>query len=202
VPWQFPPRDAIQAPEGILARAHKVNQICTLFHDERYLESWLRLHGAPEASTEEALCECAYARLRASRIELPAEAELRRMVRAALHGFFDDLYERVTAQLSETVRAALDALLVVGPDETQSAFDRLKAEPSAPGVKPLQQELAKLHTLRAIGVPAASLATIPFKVLQLLKRRATNERASEMRAGGRAGRRPAGNVHRTLCHQE
>ena len=150
--------------------------------DKHALESWLRLHGAPEASTEEALCECAYARLRASRIELPAEAELRRIVRAALHGFFDDLYERVTAQLPETVRAALDALLVVGPDETQSAFDRLKAEPSAPGVKPLQQELAKLHTLRAIGVPAASLATVPFKVLQLLKRRATNERVGEMRA--------------------
>jgi hypothetical protein len=142
---------------------------------------WLHQHGAPEAPTEEELCECAQARLRALRIELPAEAELRRMVRTALRGFFDNLYERVTAQLPETVRAALDTLLTVGPDETQSAFDRLKAEPSAPGVRPLQQEVAKLQTLRALGVSAASLAAVPSKVLQTLKRWATNEHAGEMR---------------------
>jgi Domain of unknown function (DUF4158) len=150
--------------------------------DKYALETWLRRHGAPEAPTEEALCECAYTRLRTCGIELPAEAELGRMVRAALHGFFDDLYQQVMAQLPETVRVALDALLVVGPDEMQSAFDRLKAEPSAPGVRPIQQEVAKLQTLRAIGVPAASLAAVPFIVIQTLKRRATNERAGEIRA--------------------
>jgi hypothetical protein len=37
VPSQFPPRDAVQAPEGIPARADKVKPICTLFHDELYL---------------------------------------------------------------------------------------------------------------------------------------------------------------------
>jgi Domain of unknown function (DUF4158) len=142
--------------------------------DKQALETWLRIHGALEAPMEEDLCECAYARLRTLGLELPAESELRRMVRAALRGFFDDLYQRVTAQLSETVRATLDALLMVDPDETQSAFDRLKAEPSAPGVKPLQQEIAKLQALRAIGVPAEALAAVPFRVLQTLKRRATN----------------------------
>jgi hypothetical protein len=150
--------------------------------DKQALENWLRTHGAPEAPTEEDWCECAYARLRALGIELPAESELRRMVRAALHSFFDDLYQQVTAQLSNAVRATLDALLVVGPDETPSAFDQLKAEPSTPGVKHLQKEVAKLRTLRAIGVPTEACATVPFKVLQILKRRATNERAGEMRA--------------------
>jgi hypothetical protein len=148
--------------------------------DTHALETWLRLYGAPEAPTEEELCECAYTRLPAVGIELPAEAELRRIVRAALHGFFDDPYQRVTTQLSETVRATLDALLVADPDETQPALDRLKAEPSAPGVKHLQEEVAKLQTLRAIGVPAESLAAVPFKVLQTMTRRATNERAGEM----------------------
>jgi uncharacterized protein DUF4158 len=115
--------------------------------DEQALETWLGTHGAVEAPTEEDLCERAYARFRACGLELPAESELRRIVRAALHGFFHDLYTRVTAQLSETVRATLDQLLVVGPDETQSPFDRLKTEPSAPGVQHLQQEVAKLQTL-------------------------------------------------------
>ena len=150
--------------------------------DKAALETWLRTQGAPEAPTEEDLCDCAYARLRDLGIELPAESELRRIVRAALRGFFDDLYQRVTAQLSETVRSTLEALLVVGPDETLSAFDRLKTEPSAPGVQHLQQEVTKLQTLRAIGVPAEALASVPVKVLQTLKRRASHERAGEMRA--------------------
>src|SRR6266850_2476741 len=149
--------------------------------DKQALETWLHIHGAVEAPTEEDLCECAYARLRALGLELPAESELWRIVRAALHSFFDDLYQSVTAQLSETVRTTLDALLMVASDEGQSAFDQLKAEPSAPGVKPLQQEVAKLQALRANGVPAEALAGVPFKVRQTLKRRAHNERAGEMR---------------------
>jgi Domain of unknown function (DUF4158) len=150
--------------------------------DKQELEIWLRRHGAPEAPTEEELQECAYTRLRSLGIELPAEQELLRLVRSALRGFFHALYEHVTTQLSETVRATLDQLLDVASDEAQSAFDKLKAGPSAPGVKNLHEEIAKLQTLRAIGVPEAALTKVPFKVLQTLKRRATNENAGQMRA--------------------
>jgi hypothetical protein len=61
-------------------------------------------------------------------------------------------------------------------------FDQLKAAPSTPGGKNLQHELTKLQTLRALGVPVAAFVGIPEKVVQLLKRRAANERAGEMRA--------------------
>jgi hypothetical protein len=50
--------------------------------DKQALEAWLQTQGARESPTEEDLCECAYARLRAWGIELPTEPELRRMVRA------------------------------------------------------------------------------------------------------------------------
>ena len=49
-------------------------------------------------------------------IELPAERELQRLVRTALHGFFQDLYTRITAQLPPEVLARLDALLLVESD--------------------------------------------------------------------------------------
>lgn len=150
--------------------------------DKQALETWLRTHEALEAPTEEDLCERAYARLRACGLELPAESELQRMVRAALHGFFHDLYTRVTARLSATVRATLDQLLARGPDEAQSAFDRLKTEPSAPGVQHLQQEVTTLQTLRAVDVPPEALADVPFKILQILQPRARHEDASQMRA--------------------
>jgi Tn3 transposase DDE domain len=88
----------------------------------------------------------------------------------------------MTARLSDDVRRTLDHLLAVGPDASQSPFDQLKTEPSAPGVKPLHQEVTKLQRLRAIGVPADACADVPFKILQLLKRRAQHEHAGQMRA--------------------
>ena len=174
-PWQSRSRDTHFA----LIRQHTGFRFPT-GQDKQELETWLHMQAA-EAPTEEDLRESAYAHLRALHIELPAEHELQRIVRTALWGFFHDLYERVTARLSEAVRTALDDLLVVEPSETQSTFDELKTGPAAPGVKPLHQEITKLQTLRDIGVSAEALADVPFKALQMLKRRATNEHAGKMR---------------------
>jgi len=176
-PWRSGTHDAHLA----LIRHHTAFRYPT-WQDKRELEQWLRTQGAQDAPTEDELQECAYARLRTLAIELPAEQELQRIVRAALRGFFQDLYTRITTHLSQEVRTALDQLLLVPPGETQSRFEQLKAEPSAPGVKHLQEEITKLQTLRALGIPAEVLAGVPFKVLQTLKRRAHNEHAGEMRA--------------------
>ena len=99
----------------------------------------------------------AFARIR---LKLPAEQELQRIVRAALHGFFHDLYTRVTASSRKRRGHSLISswwwrLAYSRP------FDQLKTEPSAPGVKNLQKEVTKLHTLRALGVSAESLARSP-----------------------------------------
>ena len=90
--------------------------------DKQALETWLRTAAGPTAPTEEDLCECAYARLPGTRaLNCRPERELQRLVRAALHGFFQDLYTRVTAQLPPEVLARLDALLLVESDASQSA---------------------------------------------------------------------------------
>jgi hypothetical protein len=91
--------------------------------DKQALEMWLRTHGAPDAPSEEDLRECAYVRLRALGLELPAMQELHPIVQAALRGFFQDVYDRAAVRLSAPLRTALDALLVVGPEETQSLFE-------------------------------------------------------------------------------
>jgi hypothetical protein len=87
----------------------------------------------------------------------------------------------LAARLSVAIRTPLDALLVVQPEETHSLFDQLKAEPTAPDVQPLQQEVINLQALRAVALPAETLADVPFKVLRLPKRRAHTEEASRMR---------------------
>ena len=69
------------------------------FQDKQELEQWLRQEGALSAPSGEKLLDCACQRLFQLRLELPAEAELQRLVNAALNGYFYDLYEQMTAQL-------------------------------------------------------------------------------------------------------
>lgn len=149
--------------------------------DKEELEPWLREAGARSAHTEDDLMEIAYERLRDGKIELPAEKELRRSVNAALHGFFQDIYTRVSARLSPEVRANLDQLLTIPEGESVSRFEKLKANPRAPGVESLKHEIEKLQQLRAVGIKAEDLVDVPPRALLILKRRARNERAGEMR---------------------
>jgi hypothetical protein len=114
-------------------------------------------------------------------MELPAAAECDRIGQAALRGFFQGLYTRITARLSEAVRTILDQLLTAGPGETPSMFDKCKAESAAPGVKHLQEGCTTLQRLRAVGLPPDALADMPAEVLQTLTRRGLNEAASKMR---------------------
>lgn len=149
--------------------------------DKQALERWLRTEGAQAAPRGADLLEAAYTRLRSLRIELPAEKGLRRIVDAALNGFFQDIYARVARRLSAGVRETLDRILIVAPEASLSGFDSLKDDPSRAGVDNLEKEVGKLQRLRALGIAAESVADVPFTALQMLKRRARNENAAHMR---------------------
>ena len=58
-------------------------------------------------------------------------------------------------------------------------FEQLKADPGKPGVDNLNVEIGKLQIIRAAGLRSDVFSGLPWKVLQLLKRRATNETATE-----------------------
>jgi hypothetical protein len=114
-------------------------------------------------------------------IELPAEPALQRLVNAALNGYFHDLYGRVTSQMPSEVRFRMDELLRVPTEESLSTFELLKADAANAGIENMGDEITKLRLLRSIGLPVDPFAAIPIKVLQVLKRRTWNEKASEMR---------------------
>jgi TnpA family transposase len=149
--------------------------------DKEALEQWLRQSAAFEAPVVDRLFDYACQRLRELRVELPAEGELYRVVNAALSGFFQDIHRRIATAIPDGIRSCLDALLIVPESGGVSSFEALKADPGKPGIDNLQTEIEKLRAMRAVGLQAAPFAGVPWKVLQMLKRRATNETASEMR---------------------
>ena len=149
--------------------------------DKADLEAWLRREATFEAHSAERLLAYACQRCRDLLVELPAEGELQRLVHAALNGFFQDIHQRIAGAMPPDVRRRMDQLLVVPESRVVSGFEALKADAGKPGVEPFQGEIDKLRTIRAVGLQAEPFVGIPWKVLQMLKRRAANEKASEMR---------------------
>ena len=149
--------------------------------DKQELEERLRSEEAAVAVTSERLLAAACRRLRELRIEVPVEPELQRLVNAALNGYFQDLYERVASLMSVEVRRRIDELLIVPANESGPTFELLKTDTANAGIENLGKEITRLRLLRSVGLPVDLFATMPIKVLQLLKRRAWNEKASEMR---------------------
>lgn len=150
--------------------------------DKDDLERWLREEAAWEVQEGERLVDRACQRLRSLRVELPIEAELQRIVNAALSGFFHDVHRRIAEAIPAEIRSRMDNLLVIPAEGGASGFEALKHDPGKPGVENLQAELDRLRAIRAVGLGTEPFAGVPPKVLQTLKRRAANEKASEMRA--------------------
>lgn len=149
--------------------------------DKEALEEWLRCEVAYESHTAEHLFDAACQRLRRLRVELPAEGELRRVVGASLNGFFQDIHQRIAEAIPVETRRRIDELLIVPASATVSAFERLKGDPGKLGVDNFQIEIVKLRLIRAVELEPGPFTNVPWKVLQMLKRRAMNETASEMR---------------------
>ena len=175
-PWQSSTRDH----HLVQVRQHTGWRFPTT-QDKADLEQWLRSQGACEAHTAELLFESACERLRWLRVELPAEGELDRIVNAALSGFFQEVHRRLAESVAPEVRLRIDELLVVSEAAVVSVFEQLKADPGKPGVDNFQTEIEKLKRVRAVGLLSEPFTSVPWKVLKILKRRAANEKASEMR---------------------
>ena len=149
--------------------------------DKEDLDHWLRQHAVCEVQTLDGLFAFACHRLRSLRVELPAEGELQRVVQSALSGFFQDTQRQITAAIPPEVRLRIDDLLVVPEGRVLSEFERIKADPGKPGVGQFEAEVEKLRAIRAVGLSPDPFECVPWKVLQTLRRRAMNEKASEMR---------------------
>ena len=124
---------------------------------------------------------CLIARANGCGAGVSAEGELERVVNAALNRFFQDTHRWISDAFAADVRVGIDALLVVPESAAVSGFEGLKADPGKAGVHNLQAEIEKLTRIRAIGVGTEPFANVPWKVFQMLKRRASKETASEMR---------------------
>ena len=161
--------------------------------DARELTAWLRDTVLPRDGRLAQLRDALYARCRALRLEPPAPARLERLLRSARQQHEARFCAATAEQLPAAARERLDALLrddeppaAEGPPAAAAPPARvtllaLRTDPGRLGPETIQQELAKLQGLRALGLPAELFRDVPRAVLQAYRQRAAAEPPGELR---------------------
>ena len=135
----------------------------------------------------------AYEHLRERHIEPPGPERLRRLLRLAVTQREERLVADTAAQLSPTVRIALDALVKTettasaGDDDQMPLFPvrsdlaSVKNDAGAVSVETVLGEIAKLQQLRALGLPEELFRGAPTRLVTHYRQRAGSEPPRELR---------------------
>ena len=155
------------------------------------LTAWLREHAIPQEERPDALKELALGHLRAQGIEPPSALKLERHVASAQRTFETHLCEGVFGRLPEETRARLDEVVRAtvqqdesedDPDARTSLIHWLRSDSNKPGLESVEEQIAKLRRLRAVGLPKDLFQGVPPPILRRYRERTGVETPSELRA--------------------
>lgn len=137
--------------------------------------------------------------LRRCGVEPPTTGRLERMVASARDRGERVLFERVAARLPVGVRERLNALVIGVPDEPDNEgvargsgtaavsgqmLAWVKTDPGRLSLNTMLDEIAKLETIRAIGLPDGLLADVAVRIVSAWRVRAAVQAPSHLRGLG------------------
>ena len=157
--------------------------------DAEALEAWLCDRVATAGTDPDHLATLLTGRCRELRIEPPTPNRIGRIVRAAIRAHDDRFCAGIRERLAPGTRAKLDALLKPAGDEPKdrppgtvpALLLRLRGSPGRPSLAGVQDELAKLDLIRAIGLPAGLFDGVRPRDLERYRQRVAVEAPYELR---------------------
>ncbi len=163
--------------------------------DAEALGAWLRDHAVARTRDPVELAADAESRCRALRIEPPTPDRIARIVHTVVRAYEDGRTAAAHVRMTPAMGVSLDALLQpAGPEETGDAEDGavpdgrvdapliyLRAGPGRPSVASLRDELARLGTIRRIGLPADLFTDWSLQDLEACRQRVAVEAPHELR---------------------
>ena len=151
--------------------------------DEEALLDWLCAEILAHEQHPERLREQIRAECRTRRIEAPDD--IAALIEAGLLSYEAQIYTVIAARLTPEVQQRLDALLVAElvteGEEEALPLTLLRLDPGPVGVESALAEIAKLRSLRAIGLPADLFQGYAPKLVERLRRRIAAESPSHIR---------------------
>ena len=153
---RYPWKGRIWKHHRTVVRKHHETRSCRA-RDRQHLREALSARGN-ELLTRARMLDAAVDWCRSRHLELPAEAELRRLVHSARRHFFDTLFQSVYTRLEPPVRELLDRLFVRFTRSHLNEYAAITGTASALG--PFPCLVAPLH-----GLVAFPLEHLPDRVL-------------------------------------
>lgn len=154
------------------------------------LQGWLAARTALGAERPGTLFDLATARLLERNVLLPGPTVLARQIATARELAETTLWQTLTAATAPTQKQALLALLTVSAGDRVSGLERLRRGPTGVTANGMLGALNRLAELRALGVGAIDLSTVPPGRLAALARHGIAAKAQTV-ARMTTGRRDA-----------
>jgi hypothetical protein len=152
--------------------------------DEESLLNWLCTEIFDHEQHPERLRELIRAECRTRPIEVPDD--IAALIETGLMAYESQIYTVIVARLTSEVQDRLDALLVAEPvaqgeEEEDLPLSLLRLDPGPVGVESALSEIAKLRSLRTIGLPPDLFQGYAPKLVERLRRRIAAESPSHIR---------------------
>jgi TnpA family transposase len=152
--------------------------------DEEALLNWLATEVLVHEQHPERLHELIRAECRTRRIEAPGDFAA--LIETGLAAYEAQIYTVIVARLTPEVQERLDALLMAQPvpkgeEEEALPLSLLRLDPGPVGVESALSEIAKLRSLRAIGLPPDLFQGYTPRLVERLRRRIAAESPSHIR---------------------
>jgi Domain of unknown function (DUF4158)/Tn3 transposase DDE domain len=117
---------------------------------------------------------------------LEAPENIAALIETGLMAYEEQIYTVIVARLAPEMQDRLDALLVAesmveGEEEEELPLSLLRLDPGPVGVESALSEIAKLRSLRAIGLPPGLFQGYTPKLVERLRRRLAAESPSHIR---------------------
>jgi hypothetical protein len=148
------------------------------FDDLQELSRWLiEQRGRLDSSKE--LFIAAIQKCRASRLELPSENELRRLVNSSRQRFFDQFYQNVWRKIDPRTLELMNQCLE-SFDGEMSRYDWMKSSPGSLKLKTILDEIKKLNFIKEFKVKKDSFSNLSQDILHEFRDRARAEDSYQM----------------------
>ena len=146
---------------------------------------WLVEEIIPQGYRADRVREALTQRCRDLHIELPASDHSNRLIQSAFQEQETRFCETLVQNLSSTTLERMDALIQiqesVGDEGEWTAWQTLKSDPGKAGLESVKEAVARLQTVREIGLPEVLFKDIPPKLLERYAKRAAVEEPFELR---------------------
>lgn len=156
--------------------------------DGEELKAWLCEKVLTYERQQSHLESASYKRLRELKLEPPTPERLERIIRSAVTATEKKFCAGIVGRLSLFSLRKMDALLDTrdgfDDDEShfrQSVFNFLKSDPGRTSLQSIFKEISKLQCIRDLQLPPNLFDTVPPKIVNYYRRRASAETPRELR---------------------